>query len=245
MLKIGAALIRQPWLLLLVFPFFLPVCNCGLVGLMRDKEEQLLPLVVKVLQSCVEDKSWRVRYMLAEQSVSVLQKLFLQISDVLFASQDAADAADDDDATLRFLRIVYVPLLTDEEAEVRCLALSKLPQLAQAVAKGAVGEDEAKSAGAFLLKVKPQLEKLAKDGNTGVRMSLAGSLLLLAPLVGAVTTASHLSVGRRLIKTATHEIECKHLIDHVDRYRWPHPAGLGFRSNLRAVATTDSDLSTA
>jgi len=193
---------------------------CGLVGLMRDKEEQLLPLVVKVLQSCVEDKSWRVRYMLAEQSVSVLQKLFLQISAVLFASasQDAADAADDGDATLRFLRIVYVPLLTDEEAEVRCLALSKLPQLAQAVAKGAVGEDEAKSAGAFLLKVKPQLEKLAKDGNTGVRMSLAGSLLLLAPLVGAVTTASHLSaLGLELMRDEHPEVRLKliHTLPHL------------------------------
>jgi serine/threonine-protein phosphatase 2A regulatory subunit A len=113
------------------------------------------------IRSCVDDPSWRVRVTVAESIDAVIkhtpQKNQTQVFDM------------------------YVKLLGDQEAEVRSVAVARLPMVC------------AFRADRTLLNIlTPPLNKLAKDDSEQVRCSFAEALTKTCPVFGTALTAESL-----------------------------------------------------
>ncbi|CAD7934572.1 unnamed protein product [Amoebophrya sp. A25] len=151
-----------------------------------------------LLLKCVQDQSWRVRYMAAENCAEVCAALGKE----RFQTQ--------------FLKQVYVPLLGDQEPDVKALAVRKLPEVAKVLVHFGnstpirrQGEDAKKLEEPDLSNVTETsralqrelldsikelfLEQMVKpEAPLTVRVAVAGSVLATAPVVGEQLTVDPL-----------------------------------------------------
>lgn len=131
--------------------------------------------VLPVVRKFVADKSWRVRYMVADQ-----------LSDLCDALGSRATRSE--------LLPSFLRLLKDGEPEVRTAAAFKVTHIARRVAALEAGSDETDVAGAELLTrdMLPVVRELVRDSSQHVRAALAGNIMGLAPVLGEAATASEL-----------------------------------------------------
>ncbi|OSX70754.1 hypothetical protein BU14_0673s0006 [Porphyra umbilicalis] len=140
-----------------------------------EPNQQRDDFVLPVVRKFVADKSWRVRYMVADQ-----------LSDLC----DALGAR----ATRSELLPSFLRLLKDGEPEVRTAAAFKVTHIARRVAALESGPDASDVAGAELLTrdMLPVVRELVRDSSQHVRAALAGNIMGLAPVLGEAATASEL-----------------------------------------------------
>ncbi|VDL14577.1 unnamed protein product [Hymenolepis diminuta] len=129
----------------------------------EDAQKSLMPLIHEAAQ----DKSWRVRYQLADR----LTDLQSAVGPVV---------------TNEFLVDVYQTLLKDAEGEVRAAAAGKLKVFATALAPPDVRES------IIMKTLLPIIREMVTEQNMQVKTALAGVIMALAPLLGKEHTTEHL-----------------------------------------------------
>lgn len=158
----------------------LAINNCIVLGGLKhapERHAQILPVV----KSCAEDKSWRVRYMIAD-NVKQLCEIFGDTAPTAVIPQ-------------------YFTLLSDQEVEVRAIAAARVADVAKV---DRTPEFTLKLVGAI------EKLASSKEQSQNVRASLAGSVLSLAPIFGAKMTVDHLiNIFLTLIKDDSPEVRLK------------------------------------
>lgn len=128
----------------------------------QEKETLMMP----TLRQSWQDKSWRVRYMVADKFVPLQEALGQDIAKV-----DLIPA--------------FVKLLKDQEAEVRTAAAHGVPDFCANLSDD-VREDTT------LTLVLPCVRDLSVDANQHVRAALASKIMCLAPVLGKENTIKEL-----------------------------------------------------
>ncbi|KAF2875536.1 armadillo-type protein [Massariosphaeria phaeospora] len=119
-------------------------------------------VLLTALRSLFEDKSWRVRYMVADRFEKIAKAV-------------------DEEVVNRDLVPAFVKLLKDTEAEVRSAIAGQIPGFC------ALLEQET-----LLHEVMPSIEELVSDQSQHVRAALGTQISGLAPILGKDETISHL-----------------------------------------------------
>lgn len=135
---------------------------CAPLARRGAKGAAVLPVYTRI----AKDESWRVRYMAADSVTEFQQAL-------------------DSDATHLELVALYVALLSDKEAEVRCVAAGKV----LAFCKGLPTTHRVRVVQGEIM---TRLNDLAGDVSEHTRSSLAGVIMGLAAIVGKDLTIAHL-----------------------------------------------------
>ncbi|KAJ3197504.1 hypothetical protein HK101_003202 [Irineochytrium annulatum] len=144
-------------------------------------------LLLTVLRNLYADKSWRVRYMVAEK--------FVQLSNAV-----GNDIVRDD------LIGAYVHVLKDNEAEVRTAAASQVPGFAVLIDRDSI-----------LREIMPCVKDLVTDTSQHVRAALATQISGLAPVLGKENTIEHLlPLFLQLLKDEAPEVRLN-IISKLDR----------------------------
>jgi len=139
----------------------------------EENKEKFLPTI----RSLTSDKSWRVRYMVAEQ--------FSNICTIL-----------GEELTKTEMMGTYIRLLKDSEAEVRTAAAKNVSEFG----KKAPLE-------LFVKQVLPCIEEIVDDKNKHVRAQLAAVVMNLAPSFGKENTIKYLlDLFMRLLKDEVPEV---------------------------------------
>ena len=120
----------------------------------------------KSIRLCADDPSWRVRYTVADAC--------RQMCDMIPRAQW------EENPTVQLILDIYATCLQDQEAEVRGIASVRLADVV-----------EVRPTADYLRYILPSLEHMINDMNMHVRSALAGSILLVAPLVGKQLTVDH------------------------------------------------------
>jgi len=131
-----------------------------LIQILNDQER--LQFIIPVTRQCAEDKSWRVRFCVAEK-MSDLSKAFGQA------------------ITCSELMPLFIRLLKDSEAEVRGAAAKQVSEMAAALSPQDV-----------VNQILPCVEELVHDASQHVRTSLASAIMGLAPVIGTEGTIAKL-----------------------------------------------------
>mmetsp|Transcript_29538 Transcript_29538/g.75186 ORF Transcript_29538/g.75186 Transcript_29538/m.75186 type:complete len:603 (-) Transcript_29538:68-1876(-) len=159
----------------------LAISNCIALGKLKSTPEwqaQILP----IMKVCTEDKSWRVRYMMADNVKQLCE---------VFESQ----------ATSSIIPL-YLTLLSDHEVEVRMIAAARIADVA--------AFSPTKEFLETLLPVMEKLTLPREQSHVRVRASLAGSVLGLTPIFGATLTVDYLiKVFLQLIRDESPEVRLK------------------------------------
>ena len=119
-------------------------------------------VLLTALRSLFEDKSWRVRYMVADRFEKI------------------AKAVDDEVLTRDLVR-AFVKLLKDSEAEVRTAIAGQIPGFC-----GLIDRET------LLNEIMTSIEDLVSDPSQHVRAALGTQISGLAPILGKEETISHL-----------------------------------------------------
>lgn len=119
-------------------------------------------VLLTALRSLFEDKSWRVRYMVADKFEKIAKAV-------------------DDEVVSRDLVPSFVKLLKDAEAEVRSAIAGQIPGFCALVDKEVLLHD-----------VMPAIEDLVSDSSQHVRASFGTQISGLAPILGRQETTEHL-----------------------------------------------------
>jgi len=127
-----------------------------------DIEKYLMPS----LKQAIDDKSWRVRYVVADKFVEL-------------------QTAVGPDITKNELVSAFGSLLRDNEAEVRAAAASKIKDFCHQLPT-----DVRESI--IMSHVLPYVKDLVNDSNQHVKSALAGVIMGLSPVVGKDNTIEHL-----------------------------------------------------
>ncbi|KAF2729625.1 protein phosphatase PP2A regulatory subunit A [Polyplosphaeria fusca] len=114
------------------------------------------------LRSLFEDKSWRVRYMVADRYEKIAKAV-------------------DEEVVNRDLVPAFVKLLKDTEAEVRSAIAGQIPGFCALLERDTLLHD-----------VMPSIEELVSDQSQHVRAALGTQISGLAPILGKEETISHL-----------------------------------------------------
>ena len=114
------------------------------------------------LRSLFEDKSWRVRYMVADRYEKIAKAV-------------------DEEVIGRDLVPAFVKLLKDTEAEVRSAAAGQIPGFCELVDRQAL-----------LQEILPAVEDLVTDSSQHVRAAFGTQIAGLAPILGKQETTEHL-----------------------------------------------------
>lgn len=114
------------------------------------------------LRSLIEDKSWRVRYMIADRFEKIAKAV-------------------DDEVVSRDLVPAFVKLLKDGEAEVRTAVAGQIPGFCALVDKNTLLND-----------IMETVENLVSDSSQHVRAALGTQISGLAPILGKQETIDHL-----------------------------------------------------
>mmetsp|Transcript_52214 Transcript_52214/g.117606 ORF Transcript_52214/g.117606 Transcript_52214/m.117606 type:complete len:591 (-) Transcript_52214:51-1823(-) len=157
----------------------LAINNCIAFGKLQGSEFH--ESILEVVKACAEDKSWRVRYVMAD-NIEQLCKVFQA-------------------SALTTMVPLFLQQLSDQEVEVRMIASARI----SAVAAVNPTKD-------FLESLIPLLEKLThpREQSQHVRVSMAGSILSLAPIFGAQLTVDLLmGVFLHLIRDESPEVRLK------------------------------------
>mmetsp|Transcript_11642 Transcript_11642/g.12790 ORF Transcript_11642/g.12790 Transcript_11642/m.12790 type:complete len:572 (-) Transcript_11642:137-1852(-) len=134
---------------------------CGALA-KRLSKEQNIKLIMPAIKQCADDKSWRVRYALADDFINLANAL----GGVLMAEH---------------LKPAFIQLLSDKEPEIRTAAAREVAGIAKMI-----GNEQA------VENILPCLPSLATDASQEVRMALASNLMALAPVFGMKKTKEHL-----------------------------------------------------
>ncbi|KAF2092091.1 protein phosphatase PP2A regulatory subunit A [Saccharata proteae CBS 121410] len=119
-------------------------------------------VLLAALRHLFEDKSWRVRYMVADRFEKI------------------ANAVEEELIT-RELVPAFVKLIKDTEAEVRSAIAGQIPGFCKLLPKETL-----------LQEVMPSIEELVSDSSQHVRASLGTQISGLAPILGKEETINHL-----------------------------------------------------
>ncbi|KAK4458759.1 armadillo-type protein [Cladorrhinum samala] len=114
------------------------------------------------LRSLIEDKSWRVRYMIADRFEKIAKAV-------------------DDEVVARDLVPAFVKLLKDGEAEVRTAIAGQIPGFCALVDRNTLLND-----------IMETIENLVSDSSQHVRAALGTQISGLAPILGKQETIDHL-----------------------------------------------------
>jgi len=159
------------------------VNNCITLGKL-NKSPVWQQQVMTVVKACAEDKSWRVRYMVAD--------LAKQLCEVFEAHAKTGIVP------------LFLKLLSDQEMEVRTIASARIAAIAQLHPT----KDFLES-----LMTPMEKLTLPRELSSSVRVSLAGSVLSLTSIFGSKLTADYLmSVCLTLIRDDCSDVRLK-LID--------------------------------
>lgn len=125
------------------------------------------------LRSLIEDKSWRVRYMIADrfEKVSTMASVFCPGARSLTLVQIAK--AVDEEVVARDLVPSFVKLLKDNEAEVRTAIAGQIPGFCALVERTVLLND-----------IMGSIEDLVSDSSQHVRAALGTQISGLAPILG-------------------------------------------------------------
>jgi len=121
-------------------------------------KEDNLALVVQTLHAASKDRSWRVRYTLANKYAELEAELGTEIAKTEMTP-------------------MLVRLLQDQEKEVRMAAALKIPSICQ-------GLDNAERQTIIVTNVVQHVQALCTDASQHVRVSISASLLELGPILG-------------------------------------------------------------
>ncbi|CAK7563810.1 MAG: protein phosphatase 2A structural subunit [Sporothrix epigloea] len=119
-------------------------------------------VLLTALRSLIEDKSWRVRYMVADHFEKIAKAV-------------------DEEVVTRDLVPAFVRLLKDNEAEVRTAIAGQIPGFCALV------DHEM-----LLNEIMPSVEDLVSDSSQHVRAALGTQISGLAPILGKQETIDHL-----------------------------------------------------
>lgn len=119
-------------------------------------------ILLTSLRSLFEDKSWRVRYMVADRFEKIAKAV-------------------DEEVVNRDLVPAFVKLLKDTEAEVRSAIAGQIPGFCALLERDTL-----------LHEVMPSIEELVADQSQHVRAALGTQISGLAPILGKDETISHL-----------------------------------------------------
>ncbi|PSK60214.1 protein phosphatase PP2A regulatory subunit A [Elsinoe australis] len=119
-------------------------------------------VLLTALRSLFEDKSWRVRYMVADKFEKIAKAV-------------------DDEVISRDLVPAFVKLLKDAEAEVRSAAAGQIPGFCALIDKDVLLHD-----------IMPAIEDLVSDSSQHVRGAFGNQISGLAPILGRQETTEHL-----------------------------------------------------
>ncbi|KAM4055345.1 HEAT repeats domain-containing protein [Hirsutella rhossiliensis] len=114
------------------------------------------------LRNLIEDKSWRVRYMIADRFEKIAKAV-------------------DDEVVSRDLVPAFVKLLKDNEAEVRTAIAGQIPGFCALVDRATLLND-----------IMGSIEDLVSDNSQHVRAALGTQISGLAPILGKQETIDHL-----------------------------------------------------
>jgi serine/threonine-protein phosphatase 2A regulatory subunit A len=158
----------------------LAISNCIVLGKLTGNLASY-PQVFSVVTACGEDKSWRVRYMVADHAQQLCEVFESQVKSSILP--------------------LFLKLLQDQEAEVRAIAAARLASVAALHPKKEFLDS--------LLPAIEKLT-MPKELSTPVRISLAGSVLNLASIFGAKLTTEHLlGIYKTLIKDESADVRLK------------------------------------
>jgi serine/threonine-protein phosphatase 2A regulatory subunit A len=144
----------------------LAVEACVAIATLLPKTEEKEQYVIPTLKNACEDKSWRVRYMVADKFTELQKAL-------------------GPDITKNELVTVFQALLKDNEAEVRAMAAQKIKDFAELLPAGSRET-------VIMNNILPCVKDLVSDTNQHVKTALASVIMGLAPIVGKDTTIEHL-----------------------------------------------------
>jgi len=119
-------------------------------------------VLLNALRNLFEDKSWRVRYMVADRFEKTAKAV-------------------DEEVVARDLVPAFVKLLKDTEAEVRSAIAGQIPGFCQLVDRQALLHD-----------IMPAIEDLVSDSSQHVRAAFGNQISGLAPILGKQETTEHL-----------------------------------------------------
>ncbi|KAG5972657.1 hypothetical protein E4U55_000781 [Claviceps digitariae] len=119
-------------------------------------------ILLTSLRNLIEDKSWRVRYMIADRFEKVAKAV-------------------DEEVVSRDLVPAFVKLLKDNEAEVRTAIASQIPGFCILVDRSTLLND-----------IMGSVEALVSDSSQHVRAALGTQISGLAPILGKQETIDHL-----------------------------------------------------
>ncbi|KAF2219793.1 protein phosphatase PP2A regulatory subunit A [Elsinoe ampelina] len=119
-------------------------------------------VLLTALRSLFEDKSWRVRYMVADKFEKIAKAV-------------------DEEVVSRDLVPAFVKLLKDAEAEVRSAAAGQIPGFCALIDKQVLLHD-----------IMPAIEDLVSDSSQHVRGAFGNQISGLAPILGRQETTEHL-----------------------------------------------------
>ena len=119
-------------------------------------------VLLTALRSLFEDKSWRVRYMVAERFEKIAKAV-------------------DEEVVTRDLVPAFVKLLKDSEAEVRTAIASQIPGFCSLLDRETLLND-----------IMTSIEDLVSDPSQHVRAALGTQVSGLAPILGKEETQAHL-----------------------------------------------------
>lgn len=142
----------------------LAVDSCVAIAKLLPNED--IEIVMQTWRQCAEDKSWRVRYMVAEKFTDMQTAVGLEIT-----KNDLVPA--------------FCSLLKDCEAEVRSASAHKVKEFCQAL-------DPANRERLIMDQVLPCVKELVNDANQHVKSALASVIMGLSPILGKENTIEHL-----------------------------------------------------
>ncbi|KAJ8606345.1 hypothetical protein MRB53_041014 [Persea americana] len=119
-------------------------------------------VLLNALRNLFEDKSWRVRYMVADRFEKIAKAV-------------------DEEVVARDLVPAFVKLLKDTEAEVRSAIAGQIPGFCQLADRQALLHD-----------IMPAIEDLVSDSSQHVRAAFGNQISGLAPILGKQETTEHL-----------------------------------------------------
>lgn len=131
--------------------------------------------IIDMLRGFAVDKSWRVRYMVADQ-----------LSDMCDALGPAATRKD--------LLPAFLRLLKDNEPEVRTAAAYKVTELTKRIIAlpAPTGDESGTGLELVIRDILPPIQDLVNDSSQHVRAALASNIMGLAPELGVEVTVQHL-----------------------------------------------------
>lgn len=135
------------------------------------KQQSSHGVLLTSLRNLIEDKSWRVRYMIADRFESVGLSCCFWGSNANKLLQIAK--AVDEEVVSRDLVPSFVKMLKDNEAEVRTAIAGQIPGFCALVDRSVLLND-----------IMPSIEDLVSDGSQHVRASLGTQISGLAPILG-------------------------------------------------------------